>query len=72
MRYYVKTKPKASRDGIEKVDENHLVVSVTAMPFKGEANDGLVKLLAAYLKVPKSRILIVAGHKSRQKIIEVY
>ena len=42
---------------------------VAAKPKKGEANDALLKFLADFFDVPKSSVLIVSGHKNRNKVI---
>ena len=40
-------------------------------PEKGEANRELIRKLAKYFKVSTSQIRIVAGLKSKSKVIEV-
>jgi len=62
----VKTKSK-----IEKIEikEDGFHVWVSALPQKGQANEAVVKLLAAYLQVPKSRIKIIKGLKSKRKLV---
>lgn len=52
------------------VDEG-LVVYLHARPHDGQANEALVKMLAKYFGVPKTRLKIVGGLRSREKIIEV-
>ena len=48
-----------------------LRVYLTAVPVDGKANKELIKLLAEKLEVSKSKISIVKGEKSKEKIIEV-
>jgi len=72
MRYFVKTKPHARKTSVEKTGEGRLAVSVTQPASDGKANDAVVKALSAYFNTSKSTIHIVAGHKTREKIIEVY
>lgn len=62
----VKTKSK-----VEKVEakEDGFYVWVNAMPQKGEANEAVLKLLAEHLHIPKSRIKIVQGLKSKKKLV---
>ena len=38
---------------------------------KGKANKEVIKELASFLKIKKSQITILRGHKSRQKIIQI-
>lgn len=44
---------------------------VAAPAERGRANEALLELLAATLSVPRSRIRLVAGAGSRDKVIEV-
>lgn len=45
-----------------------LKVKVTAPPEKGEANEAVIDLLSTFFKIPKSKIVLLRGHKSRNKI----
>ena len=38
---------------------------------EGRANEAVIKLLAEYFDIPKSRIKIVSGLKSKKKIVEI-
>lgn len=44
---------------------------VTAAPERGRANDAAVRLLAETLRVGAGDIRLVAGHGSRDKVVEV-
>ncbi|MEA1937147.1 MAG: DUF167 domain-containing protein [Patescibacteria group bacterium] len=58
----------------EKDRENNLPflkIYLTAAPIQGKANKELIKLLAGKLSVSKSKIKIVKGEKSKEKIIEI-
>ena len=46
-------------------------VYLTSVPVGGKANKDLIKLLSKELNVSKSRINIVKGEKSKEKIIEI-
>jgi uncharacterized protein len=48
-----------------------LTVKVSAPPVEGSANKALIALLAQKLRVPKSRIEVVSGERSRQKRLRV-
>ena len=71
MKIFVKAKPNAREEKIEKISENSYVVSVKAPPVQGQANRAIIEVLAIYFKVPKSCVNIVAGHTSKQKIVEI-
>jgi uncharacterized protein (TIGR00251 family) len=44
---------------------------VAAPPEGGRANQALVTLLAATLGVPRDQVVVVAGHASRRKLVEI-
>ena len=56
---------------VVKVDEADFEVKIDAMAMDGRANKRLVEILSEHLKVPKSRISIVGGARSRDKLLEV-
>lgn len=70
MKLFVTAKPNAKQNRVEEVDATHFRVWVKARPDKGLANQAVVETLAAYLKIPKSRLSMVAGHKSKTKTLE--
>ncbi|MFA5083776.1 MAG: DUF167 domain-containing protein [Candidatus Paceibacterota bacterium] len=71
MKIFVKAKPKAKEEKIQKIDDSHYRVWIKEPPIKGEANRAIIKALAGYFKVSFSQINIVSGHASRNKIIEI-
>lgn len=71
MKIFVKAKPNAKEEKIEKIDENHYLVSVKEPPIKGEANRAIIKALAEHFKVSPSQVDIVSGYTSRNKTIEI-
>ena len=70
MELDIRVQPRASRNAIE-VDGDRMIVRVTATPEGGKANEAVVALLAKHLRVPKSNVRIVRGHKSRAKRISI-
>lgn len=48
-----------------------LKIYLTAVPIGGKANKELIKLLSEKLGVSKSKISIIKGEKSKEKVIEV-
>ncbi len=48
-----------------------LWVKVSAPPVKGKANERLIRILADRLSLPKSKIKILQGETSRNKLVEV-
>ncbi|WP_297454417.1 DUF167 domain-containing protein [Persephonella sp.] len=67
----VKVKPNAKKNEIKQIEENFYEVRVTVVPEKGKANKKVVELLSDYLNVPKSRIKLVRGETSREKLFEI-
>ena len=47
------------------------VVCTNAKPVEGQANDAVLKLLAAHFGVRPRDVAIKSGHTSRRKIIEI-
>jgi len=71
MKIFVKAKPGAREELVERIDENNFDVSVHAPPVKGLANQAIIKAVAQYFKVAPSRVRIVSGFTSRQKVLEI-
>jgi len=71
----VRLTPKSSRDGVQGLkdapDGQRLGVTVRAMPDKGEANAALIAVLAKWLGLPKDRLELAAGGKSRSKSVAI-
>ena len=67
----VKVQPRARMQSVEEIGPGEYKVRVLSPPEKGEANRELLRLLADYLEVPPSRLKIVGGLKSRQKLISL-
>ena len=58
-----------SGDRIETAADGSLVVHLRAKPVDGAANAALLEQLAVHWDVPKSRLAIVRGATSRQKVV---
>gem|GEM_PF-4726516 len=48
-----------------------LKVDVTAVPEEGRANDAVVRLLAKFWGLAKSRIVVIGGATDRNKVIRI-
>ena len=70
MKVKVRVKPGSKRVKVERVGDT-LVVSVRSPAREGKANAELTEVLAEYYGVPKSRVRIVRGHRSRDKVVEI-
>ena len=71
MKISIKVKPNSKESGVEKTGPHHLLVKVKAPPQENRANREAMETLAEYLHVPKSRLSIVAGLKSKQKVVKI-
>lgn len=71
MKIFIKAKPNSKKEKIEKISETEYIVAVKEPPIKGRANEAIKKGLAEYFKVSLSRVIIVAGHTAKNKIIEI-
>lgn len=78
MKISVHAKLHAREEKVEKViiqrltgPEEQYQVSVKELPVDGKANEAVIRVLAGHFKVPKSQVRIVAGHTSREKIVEI-
>jgi hypothetical protein len=70
MQINVKVITKSKQNKIKQEKEG-LKIYLTAVPEKGKANELLLKLLADYYKINKSRIKIIKGEKSKNKIVKI-
>ncbi|HEX5457751.1 MAG TPA: DUF167 domain-containing protein [Candidatus Nitrosotalea sp.] len=54
-----------------KVNGDLIEIGIMVKPIQGKANLVIIKQIAKHLGVPKSKIRLVAGAKSQDKVIEV-
>ena len=66
----VRVTPKASRDRIL-VEDDAIRVYVTTVPEDGKANKAVVKLLSKALGLPKTRLDLIRGATSRDKVFRI-
>lgn len=71
MRINVKIKPHSYKESVEKIDDVNFNVAVREPPERGKANAAIEKALANYFKIAKSRVHVVSGHSSRNKMLEI-
>ena len=70
-RVLLRVAPGAARAGVVGRHGDAWKVRVTAPPEDGRANDAVLRLLADTLAVPRNAVLLVSGHGSRDKIVEL-
>jgi len=71
MKYTIKVKTNAKENTVLQGPGGELQVRVKSPPHEGRANVAVIETLAEYFKVPKSRIAIVGGFKSKNKIVRI-
>jgi len=67
----VRIQPRASKNEAVRLAEGGIKIRLTAPPVDGAANEALVKFLADQCAVAKSRIEIISGLTSRDKIVRI-
>jgi hypothetical protein len=68
MKYNIKVK---FHEDFVKVDGNKILAGLKSKPEKGEANKELIKKLAEHFNIHSSRVRILSGFKSKNKIVEI-
>jgi uncharacterized protein YggU (UPF0235/DUF167 family) len=67
----VKAKPGAREDRVLGVRNGELLVSVRAAPEAGKANAAIVKVLADFLDIRKSDVIMKSGAGAPRKVFEL-
>jgi len=68
----VKIVPGSSKNKIIGVYNKALKITITAPPVDGKANKKCIAYLAKYFDVAKSKIEIISGQTSKNKLIRIY
>lgn len=64
--------PRSSKNEIVgEMPDGALKVKITAAPTDGEANKKLITFLSDEFDIPKSKITIIKGERSKTKTIEI-
>lgn len=67
----VRLQPRANRDAIIGERSGVLRIAVTAPPVDGQANEALCRLIAKQAHIARSRVSVVRGERSREKVVRV-
>jgi uncharacterized protein len=67
----VRVQPRSRRDEVVAVRGGVVVIRVVAPPLDGRANVAVCRLLAGRLGVPRSRVSVVRGQRSRDKLVRI-
>jgi uncharacterized protein (TIGR00251 family) len=71
MRISIRVKPGAKKEAVGGQHGNALVVAVQAPPIEGKANEAVRAALAKAFGIRRQDVVIVAGERSRDKIVEL-
>lgn len=71
MKIKVQVKPNSKKIGIDVVSENEWIIRVKEPPTEGKANDAIIKAISKHLNIPKSKIQILYGQKSKIKLVQI-
>lgn len=67
----VQVRPNSRQESVERSEDGVFIIRVNAPPRDGKANQRVVELLSQHLGVPKSKIELVSGGKSKLKTFKV-
>jgi len=67
----IRLQPRARRNEIVGVRADAFVLRVTAPPVDGRANEAVCRLIATAVGVAPSRVTVVRGLTSRDKVVRV-
>ena len=67
----MRLQPRARRDEVVGERAGAVVIRVTAPPVDGRANEALCRLVAKAAGVAPSRVAVVRGQGSRDKVVRV-
>jgi hypothetical protein len=70
-RFEARVTPRAGRTALAGARDGRLLVRVAAAPVDGEANDAVVRTIAAALDAPARDVRLTAGTRGRVKTIDV-
>ena len=71
MKISVKVKPGAKKEKIEALAGGSLAVWVREKPQDGKANYAVREALAGHFNVSRSKVVLLKGDKSKDKVFEI-
>ncbi|MBL7084558.1 MAG: DUF167 domain-containing protein [Candidatus Omnitrophica bacterium] len=71
MNISVKVKPQAKEDKVKRIGLDNYVVWVKAKAVEGKANQAVIKVLSEYFDIAKSKLVLIKGKRTRDKIFMV-
>jgi len=71
VRVDVEVKVRASQSRVLGIKANRLSVALAAPPVDGAANAALIETLAEHFDLPRRQVQLIAGERSRRKVVEL-
>ncbi|KAF3059129.1 hypothetical protein THAR02_00155 [Trichoderma harzianum] len=71
LRLHVKPGASKNREGIQAVTDDVIELCVAAQAKDGEANQAVIEVLSEALDIPKSKLVLAQGARSRDKTVVV-
>ncbi len=70
-KFHVHVKANSTESKIEDFGDNRYLVYVKSAPENNEANIEMLKMMGKHLGIPSTKLRIVVGATSKDKIVEV-
>jgi uncharacterized protein len=67
----IRVQPRAKRTEVAGERDGAVVIRVNAPPVEGKANEAVRRLIAKRLGVPQSKVQIVRGEGTRDKLVRI-
>ncbi|MBS1801151.1 MAG: YggU family protein [Acidobacteria bacterium] len=67
----VRVHPGAKRNAVTGLHAGAVKIALTAPPVDGKANEALIAFVAEQLRLPRSKVALVAGATSRSKTLRI-
>jgi len=67
----IKTHPGSKKEKIIRKTEDSLEIWLKEKPIENRANKALINLLSDFFKIKESKVRLIRGAKTRNKIIEI-
>ena len=71
MKLSVTVKPNNKKPSVEILSESEWIVRVREPATEGKANDAVLEAIAESLYISKTRVILLRGMKSKQKLVEI-
>lgn len=71
MKIFVKAKSSSKNESVKKLDETNFEVCVKEPARGGMANEAIRKRIAEYFGVSRSRVRLIMGKTSREKLFDI-